>query len=130
MQGATLEGWSSNAVSRSAGITLRQLQWWDERNLVCPAQTHGRRIYGPRELAEVRLIAALRQKKISLQKCHLIMGRLRRDGIRIDRNKTAYLVIDDHQRVTVENHPKRVCDVMARSAGPMILVEIPVGSAE
>jgi DNA-binding transcriptional MerR regulator len=129
MQGATLEGWSSNAVSQSAGITLRQLQWWDERNLVCPALAHGRRIYGPRELAEVRLIAALRQKKISLQKCRLILGRLRRDGIRID-GRHMYLLVDDRQRVTVERSPKRICDVIARTAGAMVLVEIPLGTAE
>jgi DNA-binding transcriptional MerR regulator len=116
--------WTSNAVSRSVGVTLRQLQWWDERSLVSPLQSNHRRIYGPRQLAEIRLIAALRKKKISLQKCRQIMIRLRREGIRIEAGK-AYLIIDQQQRVTFERNPKTICDVMARSAGPMILVEIP-----
>jgi DNA-binding transcriptional MerR regulator len=129
MTGATLEQWTSNAVSRSVGITLRQLQWWDERNLVSPTQDRHRRIYGPRELAEVRLIAALRQKKISLQKCRLILARLRRDGIRID-GRHIYLLIDDRQRVATERSPKRICNVIARTPGAMVLVEIPGIPAE
>jgi DNA-binding transcriptional MerR regulator len=116
--------WTSNAVSQHVGVTLRQLQWWDERSLVSPLQDHHRRVYGPRELAEIRLIAALRKKKISLQKCRQIMFRLRREGIRIEAGK-GYLMIDQQHRVTFERNLKTICDVMARSAGPMILVAIP-----
>jgi DNA-binding transcriptional MerR regulator len=35
---------SSADVARLAGISLRQLQWWDERKLVSPRQEDHRRV--------------------------------------------------------------------------------------
>jgi len=47
---------TSNEVAALTGISLRQLQWWDERGLVVPARQGHRRLYSLDDLAEVAVI--------------------------------------------------------------------------
>jgi hypothetical protein len=51
---------TSSDVARISGVSLRQLQWWDERSVVSPRQDGHRRVYAPDEVVEVSVIAALR----------------------------------------------------------------------
>ena len=60
--------YTSGDVARIAGVSLRQLQWWDERNVVSPVQEGHRRVYRQQEVIEVSVIAELRRKGFSLQK--------------------------------------------------------------
>ena len=48
--GPAQERYTSGEVSRIAGVSLRQLQWWDERNVVSPRQEGHRRVYLPHEV--------------------------------------------------------------------------------
>ena len=57
--------YTSGEVARIAGVSLRQLQWWDERNVVSPRQEGHRRVYLPQEVVEVSVIAELRRKGFS-----------------------------------------------------------------
>jgi len=45
--------YTSGDVARIAGVSLRQLQWWDERNVVSPLQEGHRRVYRQQEVIEV-----------------------------------------------------------------------------
>ena len=56
--------YTSGDVSRIAGVSLRQLQWWDERNVVSPLQEGHRRVYRQQEVIEVSVIAELRRKGV------------------------------------------------------------------
>src|SRR6516165_4332600 len=62
------ESYTSGDVARIAGVSLRQLQWWDERSVVSPRQEGHRRVYLSQEVVEVSVIAELRRKGFSLQK--------------------------------------------------------------
>jgi len=62
------QGYNSSEVARICGVSLRQLQWWDERNVVSPRQDGHKRIYLPEEVVEISVIAELRRKGFSLQK--------------------------------------------------------------
>ena len=47
-RGASIEWLFLSAdVARMAGVSLRQMQWWDERKLVSPRIEHHRRVYIP-----------------------------------------------------------------------------------
>ena len=59
---------TSRAVVELTGISLRQLQWWDERGIVVPARDGHKRIYSLDDLAEVAVICELRERGFSLQK--------------------------------------------------------------
>ena len=52
---------SSLEVSKMTGVSLRQLQWWDEQGVVSPMQRGHRRMYQLHEVVEVSLITELRQ---------------------------------------------------------------------
>ncbi|MGA2197527.1 MAG: MerR family transcriptional regulator, partial [Bryobacteraceae bacterium] len=54
------QGYNSTDVARICGVTLRQLQWWDERNVVSPRQDGHKRVYKSEEVVEISVIAELR----------------------------------------------------------------------
>ncbi|HLK68290.1 MAG TPA: MerR family transcriptional regulator [Bryobacteraceae bacterium] len=84
-------------VGRIAGVSLRQLQWWDEGKLVSPRIDAHRRIYVPDQVLEILVIAALRRKGLSLQKTRKILRLLRRElgpsGL-LQTKPKSYLVTD------------------------------------
>src|SRR5213075_1864715 len=73
------EVYTSTDVARISGVSLRQLQWWDERNVVSPRQDGHRRVYLPQEVIEVSVIAELRRKGFSLQKIRRVLRFLQRE---------------------------------------------------
>src|SRR5436309_3764775 len=73
------EVYTSGDVARIAGVSLRQLQWWDERNVVSPRQEGHRRVYLAQEVVEVSVIAELRRKGFSLQKIRRVLRFLQKE---------------------------------------------------
>ena len=73
------QGFNSSEVARICGVSLRQLQWWDERNVVSPRQDGHKRIYMPEEVVEISVIAELRRKGFSLQKIRRVLRFLQKD---------------------------------------------------
>src|SRR6202161_4054897 len=71
--------YSSVEVSTLASVSLRQLQWWDERKVVSPRHEGHRRIYFPAEVIEITVIAELRRKGFSLQKIRRVLRFLQRE---------------------------------------------------
>src|ERR1700685_2920653 len=71
--------YTSGDVARIAGVSLRQLQWWAERNVVSPRQEGHRRVYLPEEVVEVSVIAELRRKGFSLQKIRRVLRFLQKE---------------------------------------------------
>jgi DNA-binding transcriptional MerR regulator len=53
--------YASSDVARISGVSLRQLQWWDEQNVVSPRHDGHKRVYLPQEVIEVAVIAELRR---------------------------------------------------------------------
>src|ERR1041384_6546031 len=70
---------TSSDVSNIAGVSLRQLQWWDERKVVSPRHEGHKRIYNPEEVIEITVIAELRRKGFSLQKIRRVLRFLQRE---------------------------------------------------
>jgi len=58
---------STNQVASIAGVSLRQLQWWDEKRVVQPHHHGHRRIYSNQEAVDIAVIAELRKRGLSLQ---------------------------------------------------------------
>jgi hypothetical protein len=65
---------TSLAVSQAIGVSLRQLQWWDEQGAVSPAIIDGKRMYTDAEVEKVRRIAALRKAGIGLRHVRKYLG--------------------------------------------------------
>src|SRR5215469_10561207 len=120
------QGYNSSEVSRICGVSLRQLQWWDERSVVSPRQDGHKRIYMPEEVVEISVIAELRRKGFSLQKIRRVLRFLQKDmGKRLSEalssNSEVHLLTDG-KSIYLEEAPNRIIDLLKNAKQPMFLV--------
>lgn len=120
------EGFSSKQVAALAGISLRQLQWWDERNVVSPRHVGHRRVYSPQDVLEISVIAELRRKGFSLQKIRRVLRYLQREmGRRLSdvftRDSDLHLLTDG-KSIYLEDRHERIIDILKNARQPMFLV--------
>ncbi len=118
--------YTSNDVARLSGVSLRQLQWWDERSVVSPRHDGHRRVYSPEEVVEVSVIAALRRKGFSLQKIRRVLRYLQKEmGKRIAdavKGESEIHLLTDGKNIYLEESAERVIDLMKNARQPMFLV--------
>ena len=124
--GASDLSYTSGDVARIAGVSLRQLQWWDERNVVSPLQEGHRRVYRQQEVIEVSVIAELRRKGFSLQKIRRVLKFLQKEMGRrladaVADNSDVHLITDG-KNIYLEDQPDRIIDVLKNAKQPMFLV--------
>jgi DNA-binding transcriptional MerR regulator len=125
--GATEEqGYNSSDVARICGVSLRQLQWWDERNVVSPRQDGHKRVYLAEEVVEISVIAELRRKGFSLQKIRRVLRFLQKDmGKRLSEALSAASdihLLTDGKSIYLEEAPNRIIDLLKNARQPMFLV--------
>src|SRR5438067_997256 len=117
---------SSSDVSRIAEVSLRQLQWWDERKVVSPRHEGHKRIYNPEEVIEITVIAELRRKGFSLQKIRRVLRFLQREmGKRLadvlEKESDLHLVTDG-KTIFLEDQHDRIIDILKNARQPMFVV--------
>ncbi len=120
------EAYSSSDVARVANISLRQLQWWDERHVVSPQHQGHKRIYTPEQVVEVTVIAELRRKGFSLQKIRRVLryfqreiGRRLSDVVGVDSDLH---LLTDGKTIYLEDSHDRIIDILKSARQPMFLV--------
>jgi DNA-binding transcriptional MerR regulator len=118
--------YSSVEVSTLASVSLRQLQWWDERKVVSPRHEGHRRIYFPAEVIEITVIAELRRKGFSLQKIRRVLRFLQKEmGKRLadltQAGSDLHLVTDG-KAIYLEDRHERIIDLLKNAHQPMFLV--------
>jgi len=120
------EAYSSTDVARAAGVSLRQLQWWDERHVVSPEHQGHKRIYSRAQVVEITVIAELRRKGFSLQKIRRVLRYLQREmGKRLSdvlENQSALHLLTDGKSIYVEDSHDRIIDILKNARQPMFLV--------
>jgi len=120
------EAYSSSDVSKVANVSLRQLQWWDERHVVSPEHQGHKRVYSPEQVVEITVIAELRRKGFSLQKIRRVLRYLQREMGRrlsdvLDHNSDLHLLTDGRS-IYLENQQDRILDLLKNARQPMFLV--------
>ena len=120
------QGYTSSDVSRICGVSLRQLQWWDERKVVSPGQDGHKRVYMTEEVVEISVIAELRRKGFSLQKIRRIVRFLKKDtGKRLSEalsSTSDVHLLTDGKSIYLEEAPNRIIDLLKNARQPMFLV--------
>jgi DNA-binding transcriptional MerR regulator len=118
--------YSSSDVSQIAGVSLRQLQWWDERKVVSPRHEGHRRVYFPAEVVEITVIAELRRKGFSLQKIRRVLRFLQKEmGRRLAEVMQAdsdLHLVTDGKSIYLEDRQDRIIDILKNARQPMFLV--------
>jgi len=117
---------SSSEVAGVAGVSLRQLQWWDERKVVSPRHEGHRRVYLASEVVEITVIAELRRKGFSLQKIRRVLRFLQKEmGRRLTdvMHSTAPMhLVTDGKSIYLDDNQDRIIDIFKNSRQPMFLV--------
>jgi DNA-binding transcriptional MerR regulator len=118
--------YSSSEVAQVAGVSLRQLQWWDERRVVSPRHEGHRRVYFPAEVIEITVIAELRRKGFSLQKIRRVLRFLQREmGKRlaeVTQGSSNLHLVTDGKSIYLEDQHERIIDILKNARQPMFLV--------
>jgi len=118
--------YTSLDVARICNVSLRQLQWWDERNVVSPRQDGHKRVYLAQEVLEVSVIAELRRKGFSLQKIRRVLRFLQKDmGKRLAdalKSDAETHLLTDGKSIYLEDAPDRIIDLLKNARQPMFLV--------
>ncbi len=120
--------YSSREVARIGGVSLRQLQWWDERKVVSPRHEGHRRVYFAAEVIEITVIAELRRKGFSLEKIRRVLRFLQREmGKRLaevlQASSDLHLVTDG-KSIFLEDQHERIIDILKNARQPMFLVSV------
>jgi DNA-binding transcriptional MerR regulator len=118
--------YTSSEVSKVANVSLRQLQWWDERKVVSPRHEGHRRVYGASEAIEITVIAELRRKGFSLQKIRRVLRFLQREmGKRlaeVTQGNSVLHLVTDGKSIYLEDQHDRIIDLLKNARQPMFLV--------
>ena len=120
------QGFNSSEVARICGVSLRQLQWWDERKVVSPRHEGHKRVYSSEEVVEITVIAELRRKGFSLQKIRRVLRFLQKDmGKRLSEaiaSSSDIHLLTDGKSIYLEDAPNRIIDLLKNARQPMFLV--------
>src|ERR1039457_5077190 len=118
--------YTSSDVSDIAQVSLRQLQWWDERKVVSPQHEGHKRVYQSAEVIEITVIAELRRKGFSLQKIRRVLRFLQRDmGRRLAEvfsGESKLHLLTDGKSIYLEEQHDRIIDLLKNARQPMFLV--------
>ena len=119
---------TSTDVAKIAQVSLRQLQWWDERKVVSPRHEGHKRIYLAEEVIEITVIAELRRKGFSLQKIRRVLRFLQREmGRRLAEvlsPESSLHLLTDGKSIFLEDQHDRIIDLLKNARQPMFLVSV------
>lgn len=124
-QGPAAEGYSGTVAANVVGITYRQLDYWARTDLVRPslADASGsgsRRLYGYRDLLELRLVKSLLDAGIKLEAIRTVFEYLREH---VDNDITAaHLVISGTDVLLCDGD--QLVDVLRRGQGVLNVLAI------
>ena len=115
-----METFNSKMASRIVGVTLRQMQYWDERGFIRPsvrlAEGRGtRRLYSFADLVQLKVVKDLTRRGLSLKKIRRCLKPLKRGIPESIRPLDSLRYVTDGERVFVLTTDKnKILDVMDR----------------
>jgi DNA-binding transcriptional MerR regulator len=120
------QSFTSSQVSERTGLTPRQLQWWDEQGIVAPAREGHRRLYSPKDLAELAVLCDLRNRGFSLQRIRKMLALLRREfGHRLadlaSRGPELHLLTDGDSIFLCDSE-RGVIDLLRNTQQPLLAI--------
>ncbi|HNY41091.1 MAG TPA: MerR family transcriptional regulator [Bryobacteraceae bacterium] len=122
------QSYSSADVARLSGVSLRQLQWWDEQKVVSPQHDGHKRNYNMAEVVEVSVIAELRRKGFSLQKIRRVLRFLQKEMGRrladILAPESDIHLLTDGKHIYLEEDHTRIVDVIKNAKQAMFVVSV------
>src|SRR4026207_2478196 len=108
--------YTSSEGAGLGGVSLRQLQWWDERKVVSPRHEGHKRVYSAEEVIEITVIAELRRKGFSLQKIRRVLRFLQKEMDRrlgdVMQAESDLHLVTDGKSIYLEDENERIIDIL------------------
>ena len=114
------EAYDSKMASRIVGVSLRQIQYWDERGFVRPsvkpAQGRGtKRLYSFHDLVCLKVVKDLAYHGIRLQKIRRCLQPLRQYAAKAEQPLDSLKYVTDGEKLfVITNDRKKILDAMER----------------
>jgi DNA-binding transcriptional MerR regulator len=114
------EAYDSKMASRIVGVSLRQIQYWDERGFVRPsvkpAQGRGtKRLYSFHDLVCLKVVKDLAYHGISLQKIRRCLQPLRQYAAKAGQPLESVKYVTDGEKLfVITSDRKKILDAMER----------------
>ena len=121
------------AACRAAGISERQAQWWDEKDIVRPhAMVGHRRVYTGEDVTILRVVAELRRMGLSLLRLRKVTRALRATKSAGKLREYAYVMVPVTRTTgrclfTSARDERLVCDLLRlqrESGGPVVVAKV------
>ena len=115
-----MQNFNSKMVRRIVGVSLRQIQYWDEQGFIRPsvklAEGRGtQRLYSFSDLVQLKVIKDLADYGLSLQKIRRCLSYLRRSFPETPQPLTSLRYLTDGEKLFVLTSDKnKILDVMDR----------------
>ena len=115
------EAYDSKMASRIVGVSLRQIQYWDERGFVRPsvkpAQGRGtKRLYSFHDLVCLKVVKDLAYHGISLQKIRRCLQPLRQYAAKAEQPLESVKYVTDGEKLfVITSDRKKILDAMERN---------------
>ncbi|CAB4602740.1 MAG: MerR family transcriptional regulator [Actinobacteria bacterium] len=112
-------GYRGTSAATAAGISYRQLDYWDRTGLLQPSVRGAtgsgtQRLYAFRDILVLKLVKRLLDTGVSLQQIRIAINQLRKSGIN-DLAKTT--LMSDGAKVYLCNSNEEVIDLLGRGQG-------------
>jgi DNA-binding transcriptional MerR regulator len=115
-----MEAFNSKAVSRIVGVSLRQIQYWDEQGFIRPSVklAGGRgtkRLYSFSDLIQLKVVKNLAERGLSLRKIRRCVAHLRSySADRVPPLQNLKYVTDGENLFVLTSDKNKILDVMNR----------------
>jgi DNA-binding transcriptional MerR regulator len=117
---------TSREVVMLTGVTARQLQWWDEHDIIVPSRSGRRRMYSLEELTEVAVVRELLNKGFSLQRVRKVIRFLQHEfGKRLAETvggTSDYHLLTDGRNLYLETSAQQIVNILKNSRQPMLAI--------
>jgi DNA-binding transcriptional MerR regulator len=115
-----MDTYDSKTASRIVGVSLRQLQYWDERDFICPSvkSAEGRgtkRLYSFHDLICLKVVKDLAYHGFSLQKIRRCLKPLKDNSAHTERPAESLKYLTDGEELFVlTNDRRKILDAIER----------------
>jgi DNA-binding transcriptional MerR regulator len=115
-------------VAKLAGVSLRQLQIWEEKRVAVASRSGRVRLYTASEALFVIIVAELRKRGLSFQRLRGLSDVLRQlledHGIEGRPSSHDVFVLTDGRRIQFADSPNKTCELVSNFSRPIVCLNL------
>ena len=115
-------------VAKLAGVSLRQLQIWEEKRVAVASRSGRVRLYTASQALFVVLVAELRKRGLSFQRLRGLSGVLRQlladHGIEGRPSNHCLFILTDGRQVQFGDSPNKTCELVSNFSRPIFCLNV------